>query len=236
MFANKRLGMLPPDHVKVSKVAKLSFDPMFSSTPRDWHLKRPWDDDQLMNDQLGDCGPAAAVNWLKLMAQVCGRADLRFTVDDALDAYRKLGWDGTPATDNGVRLLDLMRLWYTDGIGGMRIDGFYFVGFLDEDHLATAVELCGPLIVGASLPIACQSTDTWDDSVSTDTREWGGHAFLYFANSPGMGTCKTWGQAVYQTPGFISRRWNECYLPICQQLQPKTGLDWEGMVEMAEKV
>jgi len=237
MFSDKKLGLRQCDAARVVRVARWRMfkDQLpFSYAPMDWALGKDWNPDELGNDQLGDCGPAAAVNWLNFMADACG-FEKRFTKDDALDLYRRLGYDGTPATDNGVVLLDMLREWYLNGVGGVKLDGFFAVGWMAEEHLSTAVSLCGPLIVGATLTISCQSTDTWTDEQGLDTREWGGHAFVYHAHSPGLGTSKTWGTAVYQTAGFRGKRWNECYLPICRALLPPTGLDFDRLISLAEQ-
>lgn len=237
MWSRFKLGLRPPNPARYARVkafhpSLLPIDPLESTTPRDWAKGCPWDDDVLDNDVLGDCGPAAAVNWLKLMALVCGRDRLLFTVDDALEAYRRLGYDGTPATDNGVVLLDLMELWQSEGIGGFKLDCFFRIDHLDPVHLATAVAVGGPLIVGATLSETCLTTDTWGDACAQDTRIAGGHAILYMSDSPGGGNAKSWGCAVFNTASFRIRRWDEAYLPVCRDLCPP-GVDVERLITLA---
>jgi hypothetical protein len=221
MFSSCKLGLKPHDQKRVDAHVKLTpanagLDPLVSRTPRDWALGRAWDDDVLANDILGDCGPAACVNWLKMMAAQT-RADLSFTAGDAQMAYRAMGWDGTPATDNGVVLMDLLQWWTENEIGGVKLDCFFVIGYLDPLHLATAMQIA-PLIVGAELTTACQNSDTWDAKAASVPDVWGGHAYLYHADSPGGGSGKSWGLPVYTSPAFRAARWRECYLPICQEL------------------
>ncbi len=231
MFRRFKLGLQAHDSVRLSRVKALPVDPLLTQVPRDWAQGRTWDGNVLDNDVLSNCGPAAVINWLKMMAVACGRDDLVFTNQDCLDLYTAMGYDGTPATDSGVVLLDLMNYMQNVGIKGLRFDCFFRVGFADATHLATATYLA-PLIVGASLPVACQNADTWGELVASDARVWGGHAYLYHANSPGGGNGKSWGAPVFTTPEFQVRRWNECYLPVCLELNP-SGVDVARLLTLA---
>ena len=221
MFKDLKLGLRPHDPARVDRHVKLTpatagVDPYVSHTPKDWALGRAWDQDILDNDIWGNCGPVSGVNWLKMMA-ASGRHDLSFDQSDVDAAYRAMGWKGDAATDNGVVLLDLMQWWTEHPIGGFQLDCFFVIGFADPLHLATACQIA-PLIVGAELTKACQSADTWDAKAAEDKTVWGGHAYLYHANSPGGGNGKSWGAPVFTTPAFQVRRWRECYLPICAEL------------------
>jgi hypothetical protein len=228
MFSHLKLGLRPHDPERVGRVVKLApnllpVDPLLSSTPTDWAAGRVWDGDVLDNDVLGNCGPAAVVHWLRLMALAAERTDLVFTNQDVLDLYTAMGYNGTPESDTGVILLDLMEYMQRVGVRGVRFDCFFSVGHADPEHLATAVYVA-PLIVGATLTRACQSTSTWDATSANDPKEWGGHAYLYHSDSPGGGNGASWGSVVWTTPAFRARRWNECYLPICRELMPGRGV------------
>jgi hypothetical protein len=237
MFGHLKLGLREHDPKRVSRVVMLTLenapvDPMVSRTPKDWAVGRAWDDDVLGNDILGDCGPAACVNWLKMMATACGRERMEFTYDDARTAYRALGWDGTDATDQGVVLLDLMEYWTRHPIGGFQLDCFFSIGFADAEHLSTAVQFA-PLIIGAELTTDCKHSDMWGAPEADGPQVWGGHAYLYHSDSPGGGNGKSWGQPVYTTPSFRARRWRECYLPICRELMP-AGVDSQRLLAIAK--
>jgi hypothetical protein len=230
-----KLGLKSHDPKRVSAVKRFSadmlpVDPLISGTPWDWAFGRVWDGDALDNDVLGNCGPAAVVHWLRLMARNCGHSESEFTVQAVLDLYTAMGYDGTPESDNGVVLLDLMEYMQRVGVRGFKFDCFFRVGFGDPEHLATAVYVA-PLIVGATLPVACQSTSTWDAAAAADKREWGGHAYLRVSDSPGGGNGNSWGQVVYDTPEFQQACWTEAYLPICRELMP--GRDVERLITMA---
>jgi hypothetical protein len=236
MLSNLKLGLRPHDPRRVNAHVKLTpalagLDPFVSRTPKDWALGRAWDDDPLLNNWLGICGPAACVNWLKMMAALV-RADLYFDEDDALKAYRAMGYQDTDATDTGVVLLDLMQWWTNNPIGGVQLDCFFVIGYGVPEHLATAMQIA-PLIVGAELTTACQTTDTWDAKAAAGPDVWGGHAYLYHADSPGGGSGKSWGMPVYTAPEFRTRRWRECYLPICQELMPP-GTDVLRLLNIAK--
>jgi len=230
MFAAKRLGLKPHDPERVARHVKLTpanapVDPLVSATPVDWAVGREWDGDELLNDQLGDCGPAAWVNWLKMMGVLA-------TVDDAMAIYEAMGYKGTTATDNGVVLMDMLQWLTSNRVAGVTMDCFFVVGFADPLHLATACQIA-PLIVGANLSTECQSTDWWGDAAAHSTSDWGPHAYLYHANSPGGGNGKSWGEAVFTTPDFQVARWTECYLPVCQELMP-VGTDVLRLLNIAK--
>ena len=230
MFAAKRLGLLPHDPERVARHVKLTpanapVDPLVSTTPVDWALGRDWDSAELLNDQLGICGPAAWVNWLKMMG-------VSATVDDAMVIYEAMGYKGTPATDNGVVLMDMLQWLTNNRVVGVTMDCFFVVGFADPLHLATACQIA-PLIVGANLSTECQSTDWWGDAAAYSTSDWGPHAYLYHANSPGGGNGKSWGESVFSTPSFQRAKWTECYLPVCQELMP-VGTDVLRLLNIAK--
>lgn len=229
MFFDCRLGLKAHDPDRIARHVRLSpgdVDPLITRCPKDWALGLPWDGDDLRNKKIGLCGPAAAVNWIKLMALACGRTDIRPTAEDAERFYRDvMGWDGTEANDEGVVLLDMMFQWMLNPLAGIKLDGFYVVGHADDEHVATGVTVA-PLIVGASLTRACQKTDQWDaGAADPSNRIWGDHAFLYFSDSPGGGNGKSWGRVVWNDQTFRCRRWNEAYLPVCRELMPHIDID-----------
>jgi hypothetical protein len=182
----------------------------------DWAFGRTWDGDDLGNTVKSNCGPAAFINWMKMMAAKT-RADLSFDESDADALYRRMGYDGTPETDNGVVLMDLLDECTRAPVAGVTIDCFFVIGFADPVHLATACQIA-PLIVGAELPMSCQNTDMWNGKIAEDTTIWGPHAYLVHSFSPGGCNGKSWGQPVFNTPEFQIKRWRECFLPISQEL------------------
>jgi len=236
MFTSCKLGLQSPARDRIERHVKLTpdlagVDPLVSRTPKDWAQGRAWDDDPLLNTQLGICGPSMCVNLLKMLA-AAKREDLSFDSRDALLAYQAMGYDGTPETDNGVVLLDLLQWWTNNYIGGIKLDCFFVINHLDPEHVAAAMQIA-PLLVGATLPTACQNTDTWDAKAAMDPTVWGGHAYLYHADSPGGGNGKSWGAPVFTLPEFRVLRWNECYLPICQELMPE-GTDVLRLLNIAK--
>lgn len=227
MFTDCRLGLKDPDLRRVRAHVRLTpddVDACISRVPYDWHLGVQWNDDDLGNRKLNNCGPAAVVNWSNLMAKVAGLNEPEWGFDEAKRIYTRMGYRGTEATDDGVVLLDLMYQWMLEPFCGRKIDGFYVIGHGEDSHMATA-NCIAPTIVAASLTRACKTTDIWDAKAADDrNRLWGNHAFLYFADSVGGGQGKSWGKVVGNTDEFRRSRWLECYLPICQELQPYLDL------------
>jgi hypothetical protein len=235
MFSHCKLGLRPHDPVRLSKVKALhtlvDSDPLFAQVPQDWAQTRQWDSDMLLNDQLGICGPAALINVFKLVADV-SRANRSFNADDALAIYKALGYNGTPATDNGVVLLDLMEYAVRAGM----LDCFFQVAFADDVHLATAIAMAGPLVAGFELPNSCQNTDRWDSTCAADKSVWGGHAVMIYAYSPGLLRAKSWGKPVDITPDFLAAKCNEMYFGASESLRVPTGLDYLPLLQLAGKL
>lgn len=235
MFQNCKLGLKEPDHGRVAMVPAFPADQLICTTPMDWQAGRAWDGDMLGNLQYNDCGPAAAVNILKLLA-LCNNMPLTFSVQDALDTYGLLGWDGTPATDQGVVLLDLMYLWQRVGIGGIPLSTFWRIGFGDPAHVATAISTGGPLLGAFRLPLVCKSTDQWDDIAAADTREWGPHAVALFASSDGWLRGKSWGRVVDISPRFIIAKCMEMYLPVSKVLRAPSGVPLDRLLRLGAQL
>ena len=235
MFSHFKLGLQAHDPARVALVAKLHdyfpSDTLLAATPRDWQVGLPWDPDPLGNDTRGDCGPAAAVNLLKTLAAITG-VTLSLDTNAALALYRALGWDGPFEGDNGVVLLDLMNRLLLDGVGGVKFDRFFSVGFNDPVHLASALAVGGPLLAGFTLPVACQTTDRWDAAVAADKRIWGGHAVEVFSWSPGLVRLKSWGKPVDATPDFLAARCNEMYLAVCQRMRVMSAMDYSRLLQL----
>lgn len=236
MFQDCRLGLKEPDQKRIDRHVKLTpadvNEAMISRVPFDWQLGQRWNNDDLGNRSLNNCGPCGVVNWCNLMGKVAGLNVPTYGREEAERIYRRMGYDGTFATDDGVILLDLMYRWMLEEFCGTKILGFFVIGHVEDDHLATANTIA-PTIAAASLTTACKSTDMWNDKAA-DGRLWGNHAFLYFSDSPGGGLCKTWGRKAFHTAGFRKRRWIECYLPISPIHMPH--VDIEKAIKIARQL
>jgi hypothetical protein len=236
MFRDCQLGLKPHDPARVARVKAFppmpQADPRIAETPKDWAQGRMWDPDDLGNRDHQNCVPAACINVLKLIADV-SETPRTFTAEDALNAYRRAGWDGTPATDGGVVMLDFMQSWTKEPIGGVKLDGLFAINFKNYAHLATALYFGGPLVAGFTLTESCQNGDQWNDAAAADERVLGGHAVMLFSASPGMIRVKTWGLVADVSPGFMARRCNEVYLPLCRTLHVPSKIDWDEWARIA---
>lgn len=235
MFSHLKLGLQEHDPVRFARTPTL-FDvapsSLFAETPRDWQLGQAWDADPRHNDWLGCCGPAAVANWLVLMYKVRG-LPLPFDPDAfVLELYKAMGWDGTAATDNGVVLADLLRYCVSAGL----FDGYVRVPVLSRTHVATAMDLGGPLIVGTTLTESCQSAKLWDATTAADTRIWGRHAVLMHAVSPGLDHWTSWGEDIDVTPDYEAARTEEAYLPLSRELHPNLAIDWDRLRAIASEL
>jgi len=241
VFSNCKLGLRPPDPVRLSKCVGLSsgltpeLDALFSDIPCDWAKGRDWDGDQLDNDVWGDCGPASLCNWLKFMAAELG-IPLQIDANTALGLYRALGWDGTFQNDNGVVMLDMLNYCMMQPTAGVQLDGFVSVPCSNHTDVCTAVSVYGPLLVGLSLTKACQKTDLWDIDAANDKETWGNHAVVLFSTSPGLYRAKSWGRPVDVTPEFLAARGNEAYLPLAKQFHSHLGISWDRLTKICKEI
>lgn len=232
MFSNLKLGLRHHDPVRLARtplLADVAPVDLFAETPRDWQLGQAWDSDPRHNDWLGCCGPAAVVNWLVLMYKVRGIA-LPFDPDAlVLELYKAMGWDGTEATDNGVVLAVLLDHCVRIGL----FDGYVRVPVSNRAHMATAMDLGGPLIVGTTLTESCQTAKRWDATTAADKRVWGRHAVLMHAVSPGLDRWMSWGECIDVTPDYEVMRTEEAYLPLSQALHPNLAIDWNRLRQLS---
>lgn len=230
MFAHLKLGLRDHDPVRLARTPTLAdvAPQLFAETPRDWQLSRAWDGDQLHNDRLGCCGPAAVVNFFQMVCAALG-IPCPYDAETVLAWYRSQGWDGTDATDYGVVLTDLMATLVRSGV----LHGFVRVPVLDRAHFATAHDLGGPIIVGMTLTEACQSTDRWNAAVAADPKIWGKHAVLVFSVSPGLYRAKSWGKIVDVEFEFLAARAIEAYLPLVHDMHPNLAINWDRLQEIA---
>src|SRR5579875_309178 len=176
------------------------------------------------NDQYGDCGPAAAAHMIQGWTYATGR-DVTPPVDAVLAFYSAIsGFDpATGANDNGVVLLDLLRVWANQGLAGDKVLAFVEVDVDDQDVYDWAACAFGGLLLGYQLPTACQDGRHWTFNPTNDAADppeslvpgsWGGHAVCECENpGPGGGdenrAVVTWGAVMPKSVAFDRAYRNE---------------------------
>lgn len=181
-----------------------------------------------LNDQLGDCVPAASGHCINQWTYYATGKEAVITDQDVLTAYEVVGGyvPGNPATDNGTSMLDFLNYWRKTGVGGHKIQAFVSVDITRKDEIFSAIQLFGSVYLGIQLPVSAQGASSWtvpDGGAFGDGSpgSWGGHCIPLFAASPKTYTCVTWGQTLKMSHNFLLDYADEAYAVL-------SGQDWVG--------
>jgi hypothetical protein len=145
---------------------------------------------------------------------------------DILAAYQDVsGYDGSPDTDRGAYVLDVLKLWRKTGIGGRKIDAFVEIDPTDIRMIKTAIYLFGAVYFGIELPKSYEGQKVWD--VPRYGARWngrkgsaGGHAVSCHAYGENF-TLVTWGKQQPMTERFAKTYASEAYAVLSIE-------DWTG--------
>lgn len=170
----------------------------------------------MSNDVLGCCTCSTAGHKIQGWTLNDAMSMITLSNNDIVKAYMEVsGYDGTPQTDNGAYVLDLLKYWKNVGIGGHKIDAFVEVDVKNIDLIKTAIYLFGSVYTGIELPLSCQNQLIWDVPwygtwFNGAKGSWGGHALSlhgYGNNLIGV----TWAKRQMITERFFSFYGSEAY-------------------------
>jgi|GEM_PF-947136 len=139
----------------------------------------------MKNDELGDCTCAAIYHFIQLATREAQGAELTESDQTVEALYRVFGYDGTPATDQGVEEQALLTYAMTDGVpldDGMRhkLSCFVETDSRNLDDVCEIIQQFGAAYIGFEVPAGFMNAgppETWDTSSSYGPIE-GGHAVL----------------------------------------------------------
>ena len=207
----------------------------------------PWP--MYLNDQKGDCGPAACGHAITA-TQWWGQGQVvRVTDDDVEKTYEDVGGynPDDPSTDNGVVLQDLLDYWRREGIGDHRILAFASVDIMSPTEMMYALNTFGHLLIGMAVPASAEQqfahNQIWD-TVSTDGGIVGGHAVNvgFMDMVTGKREFVTWGSVASMTRNFWERYGWEAWVVIddawvnIHSGQSPTGLNTAGLNDAFTKL
>lgn len=245
-IAHLKLGKLPAryDHrtLRLSKYIKALAPPPASAGYITEVASWPMD----LNDAIGDCTIAAMAHVIQQWTTYAGAA---YLPPEALvlDAYEAVsGYNpNNPNSDNGAVILDVLKFWQKNGIGGHKIAGYVSVNAGIHDEVKQAINLFGNCYIGIGLPISAQTPLTgvngnpvWSLNATGPTGigapfSWGGHCVpimgygMDVAGNPGVEVV-TWGQLFDVTWGFLDLYCDEAYALVSQDWIDKTGQSPSG--------
>jgi hypothetical protein len=226
-----------------SRTLKLSkyLPKVFPATPAEvsWVTKVPgWP--VYLNNELGDCVPAAAAHCIEQWNFYSGKSFLPSDAD-VLKAYEDVGGyvPGNPSTDNGAVILDMLNYWRQTGVGGHKIFAFASVNWNNQDEVRAAIQIFGNLYIGIQLPISAQGQNDWtvpDGGIYSSAGQpgsWGGHAIPCMAASPETVTVITWGMRLKMSWNFFHDYVDEAYVCISTDWIEQNGVT-PGMLNLLQ--
>ena len=161
------------------------------------------------NDRIGDCTTAAAGHMIEAWTAEAHGAAVEIPEQAVLDAFEQV------RVGDGAYVLDVLKLWRKEGIGGHRIGAFARVSLHHHELVRSAAWLFGGLYLGIQLPVTAQHQATWDwvGRLTDDAApgSWGGHAVDVVRYGGDTLTVVTWGQLKELTWSFWDRYCDEVY-------------------------
>lgn len=178
------------------------------------------------NDRVGDCTCAQA-----------GHAILSWThnsikQDDITDgqivaAYSIVtGYNPSdPSSDQGAALLDVLKFWRSDGIGGHRITSFAAIDPYNTQELKAAVAWFGGATIGLNIPQSAldqfQQNANWDTVSGSIV---GGHAIRVLGYNNYGPWFVTWSRRMQMTWEFYMGQCDEAYAVLSDNWLETSGI------------
>ncbi len=146
-------------------------------------------------------------------------ASKELTIPDSavLAAYERMGYKPSdPSTDQGAVELDVLKMWKTYGIGGVKLSAFMATEPRNHQHVKQAVTLFGGCYIGVALPRSIEGQTVWSvppgGPIGTGARgSLGGHAVWVVGYDAQGYTCVTWGKLQRMTTSFFDTYVDESF-------------------------
>jgi hypothetical protein len=185
----------------------------------------------LMNDNLGDCVPAAKGHAIQIFT-ANSSTEANITDAMALQDYEICcGYNpADPSTDQGGIILDNLNLWQkgTGGYTGHKLTAFASATVSNLVEIRQAIALFGGVYIGLNIPQYALPGDgtippVWDVNPNADNTIIGGHCVFICAFSPYALTAITWGQLQPMTWAFWNAFVDEAFCLISPDWIRKNG-------------
>ena len=206
MTASRRTGRIPSrrDPRTLRMASYLGARTALPTPPdaRDWtHPTHAPTWGMWSNDVAGDCTCASRAHILQAEASNAGHPAPAITDAEVLALYTAVtGYDpARPETDRGAQMIDVLRMLKKRGIAGRQIGAYVAVDPANRLEVEHAINICGSLYLGLSLPEAWQVNTMWDIAPPNaalapwKAGSWGGHAVAVLAYDWAGLWLVTWG-------------------------------------------
>lgn len=164
------------------------------------------------NNELGDC-TCVTVAHFDRTARVWGRRGVEGAMDDAavVSLYSAAcGYvEGSPSTDNGGYLLDVLKEARKRGL----IHAFAAIDASNDEELRFVIDMFGGAAVGMMLPVSAQAERVWTatSGVGSEPWSWGGHATYLGDYKKNRWVVATWAELQEMTDEWRDRYMDEAF-------------------------
>jgi hypothetical protein len=175
----------------------------------------------MKNIKIHDCTCAAAGHFIQTWSMHT-TGEVVVPTDHIVEAYSAVsGYDPvTNKNDDGAAMLDVLKYWRKNGVGGHKIKAFAAVDHKDKELVGQTIFLCGGLYGGLELPrTILKQRKIWDVTSSElkgDSKpgSYGGHAVTILDYNRQNLTCISWGKKQKMTWRFWNAYADEAYVAL----------------------
>ena len=207
-----RLGLIHRPHPGLPRLAaRMDLDALKVPDACDWHQYITLDGDALGNDLHSNCVPCGALRRVQI-ARAVSAGDMRApTAGQAVELYRRWGWDGSEAGDIGLASDAAAFHWAAGGIpwGGQWEDlpGIVALNPANLDRLRAAIAYLGPVQLDLALPRSAQGVTSWTVVIGPDgaAGSWGPHRVCVGRYDGRHFYAVSWGLEIPMTGDFVAR-------------------------------
>jgi len=233
MPSSKKLGKLAPVRSLRSLPLSNYLNPSTLAFPAVKAWERPLDWKMFQNDKLGCCTIAAAAHMQMAWNAVANAGSPTVITDEQIIKEYSVvsGYDpATGANDNGAVELDVLNRWSTQGLFGLRIDGFATLDVQNIDHIKAAIYLFGGVYIGFQVPefIMEQISHTWGTALGNATIV-GGHAVCLTGYGRAGASLVSWGDLYHMTWPFWQQYVDEAYAVVSKNWIKASGVSPSGL-------
>lgn len=141
-----------------------------------------------------------------------------------------------PNTDNGMAIVDRLKLEMQQGLAGYKLLGFVDPAPSNLLHVKQSIAFFGGLDIGILLPVAWQNMEVWDVVPGDQPGTWGGHA-VWAVDYDKVGLWViTWGYLQRITWAGFQWVCDECHTVVSADFKPRVGFDLVGLRAALEDV
>ena len=173
------------------------------------------------NDVHGDCVIAGRAHQTLRFEALEQKKAIPIADEDVLREYWKESGGAGPDFDNGLVVLDSLKVWRTRGWRAARhtysIYAFAQIDRKNKAEVKAAIYLLTGAGAGLQLPLSAEQQTAdgkiWDVTGGPGSRpgSWGGH-YVYLSGYTAKGpVCITWGRKQQMTWAFLARYCDELY-------------------------